>query len=89
MASLTHPNIPKYIDYFEDDGNSTKSFYIVQVRSALNECQGCDLCVTPSLLLTPLTPTTSQEEVKGVSLSEMVSAGMRASDEEVWNGCLD
>lgn len=30
LSSLDHPNIPKYISYFEDDETSTRSFYLVQ-----------------------------------------------------------
>lgn len=35
LASLSHPSIPTYIDYFEQDSGSDMAFYIVQVRRVL------------------------------------------------------
>lgn len=31
LEQLRHPNIPKYIEYFEEDTTDDKRFYIVQV----------------------------------------------------------
>lgn len=32
LAGLQHPSIPAYIDYFEEDSERDRAFYIVQVR---------------------------------------------------------
>jgi hypothetical protein len=39
--SLSHPNIPQYIDYFEEDTATDRAFYIVQVSRAGCLCTGC------------------------------------------------
>lgn len=31
LQSLSHPGIPQYIDYFEEDTATDRAFYIVQV----------------------------------------------------------
>jgi hypothetical protein len=33
VQSLSHPGIPQYIDYFEEDTATDRAFYIVQVTS--------------------------------------------------------
>jgi serine/threonine protein kinase len=32
LSSLSHPSIPRYIDYFESDSASDRAFYIVQAQ---------------------------------------------------------
>ena len=36
LEGLTHPNIPRYIDYFEEDTNTDRCFYIVQVSKPMD-----------------------------------------------------
>lgn len=31
LKSLSHPNIPAYVDYFEEDTSRDKGFFLVQV----------------------------------------------------------
>jgi hypothetical protein len=40
LQGLSHPGIPRYLEYFEEDTESDRAFYIVQVR---REGGGC-LC---------------------------------------------
>lgn len=40
LASLQHPCIPRYLDYFEQDDDTDRRFYIVQVGGWV----GCILC---------------------------------------------
>ena len=34
LRGLSHPGIPAYVDYFEEDSASDKGFFLVQVLSA-------------------------------------------------------
>lgn len=34
LQSLAHPSIPRYLGYFEQDSDSDKAFYLVQVGGA-------------------------------------------------------
>lgn len=130
LQSLSHPGIPQYIDYFEEDTATDRAFYIVQVRAvvcmancivclamhrlsrhprlsihspgiaaAVAQCRHCirstlqrayelplvaaGRCAQSQVSLRSVCCVCVQEVVQGSSLSQMVSSGKRASEDEV------
>ena len=37
LQQLSHPSIPRYIDYFEEDALNDREFFLVQVMSGLQQ----------------------------------------------------
>lgn len=54
VQSLSHPGIPQYIDYFEEDTATDRAFYIVQVIPTTNHLavMSCDLAAHQQYALT-------------------------------------
>ena len=53
LESLSHPGIPRYVDYFEEDDPNDRAFVLVQVRAWLSRVCGfvrglCGICVMRS-----------------------------------------
>jgi serine/threonine protein kinase len=39
LASLTHRGIPQYLEYFEDDSEADRAFFLVQVSARAGSCR--------------------------------------------------